>query len=173
MVEEKDAIEQRKRAMELLEREIFFGGGAHPPLHLAQEGKRAPEPTIDPLTQMFRMQEALDTRIIAERGIEKTLDEWVIAVTLAMESEIDEVRREINWKHWKNPKEVDIDALQGEVIDIVHFVLSLCRIVGLTPESIHRLYMEKNAENHDRQAGLSAKEGYKVEETTSEGGEGV
>lgn len=171
MVEEKDTIEQRKRAMELLEREIFFGGGVHPPLYLAQEGKKAPEPIIDPLTQMFKMQEALDTRIIAERGIEKTEDEWVIGLTIAMESEIDEIRREISWKWWKNPKEIDREALQGEVIDIWHFLLSLSRVVGLTPETIHRTYMEKNAENHDRQAGLSVKEGYKVEGATSEGGD--
>ncbi|WP_346267730.1 dUTPase [Sporosarcina sp. E16_3] len=116
--------------------------------------------TIDKLTQMYDMQTALDSRIIAERSIVKTLDEWVIALTIAMESEIDEIRREVNWKHWKNPKPVDIPALQGEVIDVVHFVLSLARHVGLTPDDIHRLYIEKNAENHDRQAGITDKDGY-------------
>ena len=44
-----------------------------------------------------------------------------------------------------------------------HFLLSLSRVVGLEPADIHRLYIEKNAENHDRQAGLSDKEGYSVE----------
>ncbi|WP_235431592.1 hypothetical protein [Paenibacillus sp. VT-400] len=41
----------------------------------------------DNLTHIFAMQNALDHRIIQERGIEKTTDEWVVGITLAMESE--------------------------------------------------------------------------------------
>ena len=87
-----------------------------------------------------------------------------MGLTVAMESEIDEIRREVNWKWWKNSKEIDVDALQGEVIDMWHFLLSLSRAVGLEPADIHRLYIEKNAENHDRQAGLSDKDGYSIVE---------
>lgn len=118
--------------------------------------------TIDKFSQMYALQTALDERIIAERGIDKTIDEWVVGLTIAMESEIDEIRREVSWKWWKNPKAIDKDALQGEVIDMWHFLLSLSRVVGLTPNDIHRLYMEKNAENHDRQNGNSEKDGYEV-----------
>lgn len=118
----------------------------------------------DLLTQMYDMQTTLDERITSERGIEKSLDEWVMGLTIAMESEIDEIRREVNWKWWKNMKEVDKEALQGEVIDMWHFLLSLSRVVGLTPETIHSKYLEKNEENHDRQSGKSTKEGYIVVE---------
>jgi len=83
-------------------------------------------------------------------------------MTIAMESELDEIRREVNWKWWKNPKEVDIKALQGEVIDLWHFLLSLSRVVGLTPQTIYETYIAKNAENHARQSGKSEKEGYEV-----------
>ncbi|MCY8570365.1 dUTPase [Bacillus haynesii] len=117
----------------------------------------------DKLNEIFEMQAALDNRIITERNIDKTTDEWVVGITLAMESEIDEIRREVNWKWWKNPKKIDQEALQDEVIDMWHFLLSLSRIVGLTPESIYEVYTEKNAENHARQDGTSAKEGYEVE----------
>lgn len=119
---------------------------------------------MDKLNEIFEMQTKLDERITKERGIEKTVDEWVIGQTIAMESEIDEIRREINWKWWKNPKEIDYDLLQGEVIDLWHFLLSMSRVVGLSPEDIHRIYMEKNAENHARQSGTSAKEGYNATE---------
>ncbi|MED4787530.1 dUTPase [Bacillus atrophaeus] len=118
----------------------------------------------DRLNEMFTMQTALDERVISERGVDKTHDEWIIGITLAMESEIDEIRCEVNWKWWKNPKEVDKKALQGEVIDMWHFLLSLSRIVGLTPESIYEVYMTKNAENHARQDGTSKKEGYAKED---------
>lgn len=117
---------------------------------------------VDKLSEMFEMQTKLDERIITERNIEKSLDEWVIGLTIAMESEIDEVRREVNYKWWKNPKEVDIKALQGEVIDLWHFLLSLSRVVGLTPQTIYETYIAKNAENHARQSGKSEKEGYEV-----------
>ena len=68
--------------------------------------------TNDKLTEMFEMQAGLDGRIIKERGIEKSMSEWVVGITIAMESEIDEIRREVNWKWWKNPKAIDEAALQ-------------------------------------------------------------
>lgn len=114
----------------------------------------------DKLTVMFEMQAGLDNRIIKERNIEKTTSEWVTGLTIAMESEIDEIRREVNWKWWKNEKTIDDVALQGEVIDMWHFLLSMSRVVGLTPETIFEIYMAKNAENHARQSGLTEKGGY-------------
>lgn len=111
------------------------------------------EEEIEKLEAMFNMQQALDERIIAERNIDKTLDEWVVAITIAMESEIDEIRREVNWKWWKQEKEINLDQLQEEVIDLWHFLLSLSRMVGLTPETIFEKYMAKNKINHQRQDG--------------------
>jgi dimeric dUTPase (all-alpha-NTP-PPase superfamily) len=114
----------------------------------------------DKLIEMYEKQMELDCRIISERNIDKTEDEWVRDITIAMESEIDEIRREINWKWWKNGKPIDREALQDEVIDVWHFLLSLSRVVGLDAYDIHRVYMEKNAENHARQDGTSEKGGY-------------
>lgn len=119
-------------------------------------------PINDKLTEMYDMQTKLDQRIITERGITKTTDEWVVGLTIAMESEIDEIRREVNWRWWKNSKPIDQTALQEEIVDVWHFLLSLSRVVGMSPDDIHRIYMEKNAENHARQSGTSKKEGYEV-----------
>ncbi|WP_256718456.1 dUTPase [Paenibacillus odorifer] len=122
--------------------------------------RRGERRVSDRLAQIFEMQNALDDRIISERGVLKSLDEWVTGITIAMESEIDEIRREVNWKWWKNPKPVDVAALQGEVIDMWHFVVSLSEKVGLTADDVYRVYCDKNAENHSRQNGTSEKEGY-------------
>jgi dimeric dUTPase (all-alpha-NTP-PPase superfamily) len=103
------------------------------------------------LEVMFSMQQALDERIIEERNICKTLDEWVIGITIAMESEIDEIRREVNWKWWKQEKQINLDRLQEEVIDLWHFLLFLSRMVGLTTKTIFEKYMDKNTINHQRQ----------------------
>lgn len=114
----------------------------------------------DKLDAIFALQKRLDDRIISDRNIEKSRDEWVRDLTIAMEDEISEVRAEINWKWWKNPKEVDEDALKEEVIDLWHFLVSLSQKVGLTAEEVARIYHEKNAENHARQDGTSEKAGY-------------
>lgn len=120
--------------------------------------------TMDKLDQIFEMQAQLDNRIIRERNIEKSLSVWVRDLTVAMEDEISEVRREINWKWWKNEKPIDIIALREEVIDLWHFLVSLSQKVGLTADDVYRVYCEKNAENHARQDGTSNKGGYKVAE---------
>ncbi|NIL33282.1 dUTPase [Bacillus thuringiensis] len=117
---------------------------------------------FDKLNELFALQSELDNRIISERNIEKSLDEWVVGITLSMESEIDEIRREVNWKWWKNEKPIDKEALQGEVIDMWHFLISLSLICGLSAEDVYRIYLEKNRENHARQDGTSMKEGYAV-----------
>ncbi|MCC2383525.1 dUTPase [Bacillus cereus] len=122
----------------------------------------------DKLTELFELQSELDNRIISERNIDKSLDEWVVGITLAMESEIDEIRREVNWKWWKNEKPIDKEALQGEVIDMWHFLISLSLICGLSAEDVYRIYLEKNQENHARQDGTSTKEGYEVVGMTCE-----
>lgn len=127
--------------------------------------KGVPSTQTDMLTEIFDMQRQLDDRITTERGIEKTISEWVIGLTIAIESEIDEMRREVDWKWWKNPQGIDeerLERLQGEVIDVWHFLPSLSLKVGLTADDVHRLYMEKNAENHARQNGDSDKEGYAI-----------
>ncbi|WP_157349620.1 hypothetical protein [Bacillus sp. EE-W1] len=43
------------------------------------------------LNDMFAIQYEFDQRIIHERNIEKTMDEWVIATTVAMEDMINRV----------------------------------------------------------------------------------
>lgn len=115
---------------------------------------------VDKLNELFRLQKELDERINSQRGIEKSIDEWVIGLTIAMESEIDEIRREVNWKWWKNDKPIDFGLLREEVIDMWHFLISLSQRVGMNAEDVYRIYTEKNKENHNRQKRLSDKGGY-------------
>ncbi|MHA2887273.1 hypothetical protein [Bacillus cereus] len=50
------------------------------------------------LTELFELQNVLDNRIISDRNIKKTLDQWVVGITLSMKREIDKIRREVNWE---------------------------------------------------------------------------
>lgn len=116
----------------------------------------------DKLNELFEMQSSLDMYIVDQRDIKKSLDEWIVGLTIAMESEIEEIRKEVNWKWWKNSKVIHKDNLQEEIIDLWHFLISMSIKAGLTPEDVLRIYKEKNKENFNRQNGLSQKEGYSL-----------
>ena len=82
---------------------------------------------------------------------------------LAMISELGEVLDEVNFKWWKNPSPVNADALKDELVDVLHFFVSMCIKSGMTAEELYARYREKNKENFDRQYGRSGKPGYKAE----------
>ena len=81
---------------------------------------------------------------------------------LAMISELSEVLDEVNFKWWKNPKPVDDAALKGELVDVLHFFVSMCLKSGMSAEELFELYKAKNQENFDRQYGRSQKQGYEI-----------
>ncbi|KAB2954342.1 dUTPase [Heliorestis acidaminivorans] len=115
----------------------------------------------DRLSHIFELQSAFDNEIIKKRGLEQiSREEWLQKETLAMISELSELLDEVNFKWWKNPKPINEDAVKEELIDILHFFVSMCLKAGLTPEELYERYKKKNQENFDRQAGLSKKKGY-------------
>ncbi|QGG48231.1 dUTPase [Heliorestis convoluta] len=117
--------------------------------------------TADRLAHIFALQAAFDAEVIQKRGLEQiTREEWLQKETLAMISELSELLDEVNFKWWKNAKPIDEDAIKEELVDIMHFFVSMCLKAGFTPEELYERYKKKNQENFDRQAGLSKKEGY-------------
>ena len=118
---------------------------------------------MDRLDEIFRMQKALNDDIIARRHLEGISDtEWIQKQTLAMLSEMAELLNEVNFKWWKNPKPVDDHAVKEELVDILHFFVSMCIKTGMDGEELYRRYLDKNKENFDRQHGKSQKPGYEV-----------
>ena len=74
-----------------------------------------------------------------------------------MIEEAIEVKEYSDWKWWKNPRELNEDALKEEMIDVLHFWLSLCVTMGWSAEEMFAVYQAKNLENFNRQKGLSTK----------------
>ena len=72
------------------------------------------------LDKIFEMQKALDGYIAENRSLNFTVDEWVQKKCLAMISEISELLCEVNFKWWKNKKEIDVKAVKEEMVDILH-----------------------------------------------------
>ena len=119
----------------------------------------------DKLDTIFRMQKALNEDIIARRGLEGITDEeWIQKHMLAMLSEMAEVLDEVNFKWWKNPKPVNHDALCEELVDVLHFYVSMCLQAGMDADELFQRYLAKNEENFRRQQGKSEKKGYDVNE---------
>ena len=117
---------------------------------------------MDKLDVIFQLQESLDRDIASRRSLSYSREEWMQKEVLAMISELSEVLDEVNFKWWKNPKPVDDAALKGELVDVLHFFVSMCLRSGMTAEELFSLYKAKNQENFDRQYGRSQKQGYEI-----------
>lgn len=116
---------------------------------------------MDKLDVIFQMQKELNDQIIEKRGLPALSDEeWIQKQVLAVVAELAELLDEVNYRWWKNKKPVNPDAVCEELTDILHFFISMCLRAGMDAQSLFDRYVQKNAENHKRQAGLSEKQGY-------------
>ena len=118
----------------------------------------------DKLQIIFELQKALDTDIQERRSLDFPMEQWIQKDVLAMISELAELLDEVNFKWWKNEKPIDEAALHGELVDILHFFISMCIRAGMNADSLFEGYIAKNRENFDRQYGRSEKKGYDVNE---------
>ncbi|NLZ88320.1 MAG: dUTPase [Clostridiales bacterium] len=117
---------------------------------------------MDKLDDIFRLQKAFNDDLIARRKLEGiTADEWIQKYMLAMLSEMAELLDEVNFKCWKDKKPVDLPAAKEELVDILHFFVSMCIKLEMTSDELHAIYVQKNRENFSRQQGGSNKPGYR------------
>ncbi|MGI6701585.1 MAG: dUTPase [Christensenellales bacterium] len=118
----------------------------------------------DKLDIIFEMQKQLDTDIENNRNLKDIpADKWIQKQTLAILSELAELLDEVNFKWWKNPKEINQANIKEELVDILHFFVGMCLRAGMTPDELFNIYVGKNKENFDRQYGKSSKKGYEID----------
>jgi len=108
---------------------------------------------MDKLNDIFKRQKELDDFIKKGRNLEFSLSEWLQRKAIALNVEMSEVMNEVNYKWWKNNKEIDCQKVKEELVDVFHFFVSMCLDVGMTSEELHKLYLEKNEKNISRQKG--------------------
>ena len=120
-------------------------------------------PKRDKLELIFSLQQRFDSELAQRRGLtEISQEEWIQKETLAMLSELAELIDEVNFKWWKNPKPVDARRVKEELVDILHFFVSMCLKMDMDADELCNMYLEKNKENFARQHGMSEKSGYEV-----------
>jgi len=108
--------------------------------------------------QLFELQRKFDKFICEVRGLSRDDKKlWIDRLSTAMVEESIEVKEHSDWKWWKNPRELDETKLKEEMIDVLHFWLSLCVTMGWSADEMFEVYEQKNLENFNRQKGLSNK----------------
>ncbi len=118
---------------------------------------------MDKLDNIFKYQQLFDSELAERRGLTHIpMEVWIQRETLAMLSELAELIDEVNFKWWKNEKPVDVDNVKNELVDILHFFVSMCLKTGMSAEELHQRYLDKNKENFARQNGTSDKKGYEA-----------
>ncbi len=118
----------------------------------------------DKLDAIFELQEKFDQDVIKNRNLQNIKpEEWIQKQTLAIVSELAELLNEVNFKWWKNSKELNEKNTKEELVDILHFFVGMCNRIGMSSEELFKIYLEKNKENFKRQYGLSEKKGYEID----------
>ena len=76
----------------------------------------------------------------------------------AMAGECHELQECLSWKHWykeaKQGRQYELRDVQNarvEAVDMLFFWISICQLLGLTPQDVYRLYEKKLGINHRRQ----------------------
>ncbi|MBS3734940.1 MAG: hypothetical protein KGY99_08430 [Phycisphaerae bacterium] len=90
------------------------------------------------------------TRVDVGRALKNYLD--------ALAAECQELQDCLSWKHWyreaKQGRQHELRDVQNarvEAADMLFFWVSICQLLGLSPEDVYRLYAEKLGINHRRQ----------------------
>ena len=112
------------------------------------------------LQDIFEKQKELNLRINSALYEEIEADpevkrKWFLNFLLAMQQEAAESVDSLNWKWWKKGED-DWDNIKVELVDMLHFWVSMCTVAGLSADDVIELYFRKNKLNFKRQD-----EGYK------------
>jgi len=118
-------------------------------------------PEKDMLREIFACQKMLNRRIGVDTDSmnEEGQVKWLLNYCRALSQEIAELTDSVPWKWWAKYQKFDRDNVRVEIVDMLHFLVSLAQVAGMDAEDVHYLYMEKNRVNFDRQdSGYTTKD---------------
>jgi dimeric dUTPase (all-alpha-NTP-PPase superfamily) len=107
----------------------------------------------DQLRELFRMQQALNLRIGVDTSAmdeaEKT--KWILNYCRAMGQELAELTDSVPWKWWAKYQTFDAQNARVEVVDMMHFLISMAQVLGMSADDLFAAYVKKNEVNLKRQ----------------------
>lgn len=109
------------------------------------------------LHDIFEKQIELNKRINPDLYKETKKDaelrkQWFLYFDLALKQESSEAIDSLNWKWWKKGEQ-DWDNIKIELVDMLHFWVSMCTIANMDAKEVVELYFKKNNLNFERQDG--------------------
>lgn len=115
----------------------------------------------DRLNELFELQELLNRKAGVPDLTKLTPHEqqsWLLKYTRAMSQELAELIDCVPWKWWAKYQTFDTQNAKIEIIDLLHFLISLCMIMRISPDDLVDLYKAKHRVNMQRQdAGYAVK----------------
>jgi dimeric dUTPase (all-alpha-NTP-PPase superfamily) len=108
---------------------------------------------MDKLDKIFEMQEKLNRRIginLDNLGDDEKI-KWILNYSRALQQEVSELIDSVPWKWWAKYQKFDKQNARVEVVDIMHFLVSIAQVLGMSADDIFDAYCKKNAINHERQ----------------------
>ncbi|MDR0755576.1 MAG: dUTP diphosphatase [Puniceicoccales bacterium] len=109
---------------------------------------------MDKLEKMFEMQRGLNVRILGEdvdRLHQEETAKWILNYARALQQEVSELVDCVPWKWWAHYQKMDVQNARVELVDIVHFVICLAQVLGMSADDLFNAYLKKNEVNHHRQ----------------------
>lgn len=109
---------------------------------------------MDKLDKIFEMQADLNKRILGDRSqplSDEDKVQWILNYSRALQQEISELIDSVPWKWWAKYQKLDLQNAKVEVVDALHFLVSLAQVLGLTADDLFEAYCKKNKINFQRQ----------------------
>jgi dimeric dUTPase (all-alpha-NTP-PPase superfamily) len=107
----------------------------------------------DQLRELFRMQKALNERIgvFTDNMSEADKTKWILNYCRAMSQEMAELTDSVPWKWWAKYQKFDEQNARVEVVDLLHFLISMAQVLGMSADDVFQAYLKKNEVNFKRQ----------------------
>ena len=115
----------------------------------------------DNLAELFRLQKQLNQRIGVDtyRMTDAERQQWLLNYCRAMSQEVAELTDCVPWKWWAKYQNFDKQNARVEIVDLLHFLVSVAQVMEITPEEIFDVYTKKHRVNLDRQeSGYTTKD---------------
>lgn len=99
------------------------------------------------------MQKALNERIgvFTDNMTEADKTKWILNYCRAMSQEMAELTDSVPWKWWAKYQKFDEQNARVEVVDLLHFLISMAQVLGMSADDVFQAYLKKNEVNFKRQ----------------------
>jgi dimeric dUTPase (all-alpha-NTP-PPase superfamily) len=117
--------------------------------------------TPDKLDSIFQLQETLNLKIGVDtvHMTDEQRQQWVLNYCRAMSQEIAELTDSVPWKWWARYQKFDKQNARVEVVDLLHFLISLAQVLGMSADDVYEAYTKKHRVNVARQdSGYTTKD---------------